>query len=146
MAKFNPMDLIMGAMMHANPVVGMIGSIVSSVVGQAATSTLSGSKVGNANDGVSLPAVADVAKQVMDQVNDKLQAAGATIAPVKSGWLSKINWVQLAGPASSLAAAYGLDLPAGKIVGLVIAVQTVQSVVTWIMRTWFTRSVTKASA
>jgi hypothetical protein len=139
MGKLNPIDLLMGAAMHANPLVGMIGGIVSNVVGQAVMPA-------DPAKPSATPAPAAVAQAVMDTVAQKIESAGVTLAPTKSAWLSKINWVQLAGPTASLLAAWGLDLSPGQITGLVIAVQTVQSIVTWIMRTWFTRAVTKASA
>jgi hypothetical protein len=138
-SKLGPLDLLMGAALHANPLVGMIGGIVSNVIGQQSAPSADAAKP-------TPPAPAAVAQAVMDVVADKLDAAGATIVPTKPAWLSKINWVQLAGPIASLAAAYGLDLSAGQISGLVIAVQTVQSIVTWILRTWFTTALTPGAA
>ena len=72
------------------------------------------------------------AAKVMDAVAVQAEASGLTVVPVKSGWVSKINWVQFAGPMCSLLAAFGLALKPDELVGLVVALQTVQSIATWI--------------
>ena len=133
MAKFNPIGVVMGAAMHGNAVAGMVGAIVAE--------TLQHPDVPMAKEHVG----AATAK-VMDAVAARAEAGGLTVVPVKSGWVSKINWVQFAGPVCSLLAAFGLALKPDELVGLVVAVQTVQSVATWIIRTWFTRAVTRSAA
>ena len=133
MAKFNPIGVVMGAAMHGNAVAGIVGAIVAE--------TLRRPDVPIANEHVGAAAA-----KVMDAVAAQAAAGGLTVAPVKSGWLSKINWVQFAGPLCSLLAAFGLALKPDELVGLVVAVQTVQSVATWIIRTWFTRAVTRSAA
>ena len=133
MAKFDPMGVVMGAALHSNPIAGMVGAIVAE--------TLRRPDVPIAKEHVGAAAA-----KVTDAVAVHAAAAGLTVVPVKSGWISKINWVQFAGPACSLLAAFGLDLKPDALVGLVVAVQTVQSIVTWIMRTWFTHAVTRSAA
>jgi hypothetical protein len=133
MTKFNPMGIVLGAAMHANPVAGMVGAIV--------TETLQRPDVPIAKTHVDTTSA-----KVMEAVAAQAEASGLTLAPVKSGWVSKINWVQFAGPACSLLAAFGLNLKADELVGLVVAVQTAQSIVTWIIRTWFTRALTRSAA
>lgn len=65
---------------------------------------------------------------------------------VKSAWYSKINWTQMVGPAVSVAAFFGLNLSADDMAKVIIGVQAVQSIVTVIMKTFFTTTVTPSSA
>jgi hypothetical protein len=133
MTRFNPIGIVVGAAMHSNPVAGMVGAIVAETL-QRPDVPLAKEHVGAA------------AAKVMDAVAAQAEAGGLTVAPVKSGWASKINWVQFAGPLCSLLAAFGLALKPDELVGLVVAVQTVQSIATWVIRTWFTRAVTRSAA
>jgi len=132
MTKIDPLGALVGAALHANPVASMIGTIVAD--------TLARPDVPLAKEQVGA-----VAAKVVDAVAAQATAGGLTVVPVKSGWASKINWVQLAGPACSLLAAFGLNLAPDQLVGFVVAVQSVQSVVTWILRTWFTHAITQSS-
>ena len=132
MTKIDPMGALMGAALHANPVASLIGTIVAD--------TLARPDVPLAKEHVGA-----VAAKVVDAVAAQAEAGGLTLVPIKSGWASKINWVQLAGPACSLLAAFGLNLAPDQLVGFVVAVQSVQSVVTWILRTWFTHAMTQSS-
>lgn len=65
--------------------------------------------------------------------------------PVKSAWASKTVWLQIAGPIASVLAAWGLQLSPEQLVEVVMGIQTVQSVATWIIKTWFTKTVTPSS-
>jgi hypothetical protein len=65
---------------------------------------------------------------------------------VKSAWASKINWTQGVGLAASLLAMRGVDLPPETQAQIVVAIQAVVGVATWVARTWFTTSVTPAAA
>src|SRR3954468_10687762 len=105
MTKFNPIGVVMGAAMHSNPVAGMVGAIVAE--------TLQRPEVPIAKEHIGAAAA-----KVMDAVAAHAEASGLTVAPVKSGWVSKINWVQFAGPACSLLAAFGLSLKPDELVGL----------------------------
>jgi len=67
----------------------------------------------------------------------------------KSAWTSKINWTQAIGLlASSLVFITGgkINLSFEEQAMLVTAIQAVQSVVTWVLKTWFTPTITPASA
>jgi len=64
----------------------------------------------------------------------------------KSAWLSKINWTQVVSFAASIAAVKGINLDADTQVYVVMAIQGIQGVVTWVLKTWFTPSITPASA
>lgn len=132
MSKVNPMAGVLGAAMPGNPLAGMVGAIVAD--------TLRHPDVPIAKEHIGAAAA-----RVVDAVAAHAEAGGLTLAPVKSGWLSKINWVQFAGPLCSLLAAFGLALKPDELVGLVVAVQTVQAIATWIIRTWFTRAVTRSA-
>lgn len=63
----------------------------------------------------------------------------------KSSWLSKINWTQIVGLIATVIGLFGFDLPMEQQVELVAAIQAIQAAVTIIMRTWFTKKLTKAS-
>lgn len=92
---------------------------------------------------VSMPDAHKAAGEVIAAVKS---APDIAIVPVKSPWLSKINWLQAAGIASSVAAGFGLNLPTDQIVAIVVGIQAVQSVVTVVTKTFFTNSVTASSA
>jgi hypothetical protein len=66
--------------------------------------------------------------------------------PVKSATSSKINWVALLGPVTSMLAWWGLNVTPEVLLAIVMGVQAGQSVITMILRTFFSKSVTPASA
>lgn len=67
--------------------------------------------------------------------------------PVKEAWFSKVNWVQLAGPVATLLVWLGVPgITPEMLVAVFAAIQTLQSFVTIILRTWFTTELTMASA
>jgi hypothetical protein len=80
-----------------------------------------------------------------------LEEGGATMAaqtanvPVKSAWLSKINWTSAGAAATSLIIALGIDIPADKKAAILSGLTIAQSVLTWIFRTWFNASVPPSS-
>ncbi len=67
------------------------------------------------------------------------------VVPVKSAYTSKINITQLIGVAAMLASYFGLPLTPDQLAGIVTAIGTAQGVVTWIMKTWFSKSVVASS-
>jgi len=73
----------------------------------------------------------------------------ATVAvAVESGWWSKINWTQAVGFASSgmtLAFGYKSAIPADTQLAIVAAIQSAQTVATWVFKTWFTKTVSPSS-
>lgn len=68
------------------------------------------------------------------------------LVDVKSAWLSKINMAQAVGLIASLLAVKGIDLPPETQAQIVVGVQALVSVATWVARTWFTTSVTPSVA
>lgn len=68
------------------------------------------------------------------------------IVPVKPAITSKINWTQFIGVAAMLASYFGLPLTADQLAGILAAIGTAQGVITWVIKTWFTNSVTPSSA
>lgn len=67
------------------------------------------------------------------------------VVDVKSAWHSKINWVAVPTAILSFLAAVGLA-PTDQIREIIMAVGSIGTpLVIWVMRTWFTQSVTKAS-
>jgi hypothetical protein len=76
-------------------------------------------------------------------------APSVVAADVKSSFLSKINWTQAVGVGVSCAVVLGCnkcDMPVATQAELVLAIQSLQGVATWIMRTWFTTRITAASS
>ncbi len=92
---------------------------------------------------VPAPQATSAAHEIVKAVEESKDIA---IVQVKSAWTSKINWVQAAGLVASAAAYFGLQLTADQVLGVIAAIQTVTAVVTWVVKTWFSNSVTSASA
>ena len=66
------------------------------------------------------------------------------LANVRTAWLSKINWTQAVGAAASvlvLASGGAYNIPPEQQAIIVATIQGVQSIVTWILRTWFNSTV-----
>lgn len=76
-------------------------------------------------------------------------SAPATVAvATQSAWASKINWTQAVGifaTVIALATMNKVSIPAEQQATIVAVIQGVASLVTWIQRTWFTKTVTPAS-
>ena len=64
---------------------------------------------------------------------------------VKSSWASKINWTQALAFLAMLFTMFGIDLPQDVQTEVVAGIVAGQSVLTWVLRTWFTTSITYAS-
>jgi hypothetical protein len=67
----------------------------------------------------------------------------------KSAWLSKINWTQAVGITASILAvitAGEYNIPPEQQVAIVGVIQGIQSVLTWVLKTWFTPTITPASS
>ena len=131
MPKFNPLDAAIGVA-GMNPVGGVVGAIVGQVLKRHDVPM----------DNADVPATV---QKVASAMAEQAVTGGIAVVPVKSGWFSKINWVQFAGPVCSVLAAFGLSLKPDELVGLIVAVQTVQSIATWVIRQWFTKSVTASA-
>lgn len=68
--------------------------------------------------------------------------------PVKSAWESKINWAQAVGVAATAIALFTgnrFEIPAEQQVVIVGVIQGIQAVATWVIKTWFTPTVSSAS-
>lgn len=71
------------------------------------------------------------------------------VVPVKSAWLSKINWTQaVSGFAMILGFVTGnaVSLTADQQGALIVVIGLIGNIVTFVMKTWFTKSVTPSSA
>jgi hypothetical protein len=74
-------------------------------------------------------------------------AASVTV-PTKSAWLSKINWTQgVSSLAMVLTLVSGgtLNLTADQQTAMIVTVGVVGDIATWVIKTWFTPTVTPAS-
>lgn len=65
---------------------------------------------------------------------------------VKSAWWSKVNWTQLIAMIASAGVLFGLNISPEDQAKIVATIQAVSSLATIIMRTWFTTTITPASA
>ncbi len=65
---------------------------------------------------------------------------------VKSAWLSKINWTQFVAFIAMLLTMFGIDLPPETQASILAAIVAGSSVITWVLKTFFTNTVTPASA
>ena len=75
------------------------------------------------------------------------------VVDVKSAWLSKINWGEAVKAVALLGAIWGFPLPDSVqhnavvgLQGLTTAIVAGGAIYTWVVRTWFTTSVTPQSA
>lgn len=67
------------------------------------------------------------------------------VVPVKSAWLSKINWGVAIGLVASAASFFGLDLDADTQAKAQMAITGAMGVYVWLMKTFFTTTVTPAA-
>ena len=67
------------------------------------------------------------------------------VVPVKSSWLSKINWTQIAGAAVTLLTTNAFGLDDATQVKVLAGVQIAQSAATIVLRTWYNGTVSPAS-
>lgn len=65
--------------------------------------------------------------------------------PVRTAWASKINWTQAVSLLATLLALRGFSLDADTQVAIIATIQGVQTVATWVFRTFFNKSVSPAS-
>lgn len=68
---------------------------------------------------------------------------------VQSAWASKINWTQAIGIGASILAVvsgHKYEVPVETQLSLVAGIQGAQAVVTWIIKTWFNKTITPAVA
>lgn len=63
----------------------------------------------------------------------------------KSAWLSKINWTQAVGIAAMAAAYFGVNIDDATKAELVALIGSLTAVITWVLRTFFTKKLTHAS-
>ena len=72
----------------------------------------------------------------------------SVIVPTKSAWLSKINWTQGVSSAAmvlTLVSGGKLNLSADQQTAIIVTIGVVGDVSTWVIKTWFTPTVTPGS-
>lgn len=97
-----------------------------------------------AQEGVSLRHLPQEHEKKMADLTPPITVAVLT----ESSWWSKTNWTQAVSMASSLltlAFGYKYTIPVETQLAIVAAIQSIQSIATWIFKTWFTQTVTPAS-
>lgn len=71
--------------------------------------------------------------------------ANDVVVPVKSAWTSKINITQAVALLATLLATFGIDMPEDVRVGIITVIATANPIITWVLQTWFTKSVTRSA-
>ena len=84
-------------------------------------------------------------KKVEEAISDAVSDGDVALVNVKSSWKSKIEWTAL-GSAVLIILSQFVDIDAKEQAAIVTVIGLVASVSTWVMRRWFTTSVTKSSA
>ncbi len=73
------------------------------------------------------------------------EVGSSVVVPVKSAMTSKINWIQILGVIGMLGSFFGLPFPAETQAAVATSIGVVVQVITFITRTWFTKSVVASS-
>ena len=68
------------------------------------------------------------------------------LVAVKSAWLSKINWAQAVSFAAMLATMFGFSIPPEVQAQILAVIVAGTSIMTWLLRTFFNKTVTPAVA
>jgi hypothetical protein len=85
----------------------------------------------------------------MSSTTDTKTTTTVAQVDVQSAWMSRINWTQaVAIGASLLVFMTGgkINIPVEAQVGIVTAIQAVSGVVTWVLKTFFTKTITPSVA
>lgn len=72
-------------------------------------------------------------------------ATDLATVPVKSAWLSKINWTQAVAVVAALLTMFGFTLTPEQQAAIAVTITVIQALITWILKTWFTPTVSAAS-
>lgn len=69
----------------------------------------------------------------------------AVVVPVKSAWYSKINWTQGIALLAMAGTFFGFDFDAKTQAEVLAGIIGIQSAVTWLLKTFFTNTVTPSA-
>lgn len=75
-------------------------------------------------------------------------APSTAVVDVKSAWASKVNWTQAVGVTATALALFSgnkYQIPPETQVAIIAGIQGIQAAVTWVVKTWFTPTVSAAS-
>lgn len=89
--------------------------------------------------------VKDVGFATAKVVEAVARDSSLTVAPVKSPAASAINWTQIIAIIASVLVLFGINIPLDTQLAFVALIQAAQSVLTFVLRTWFSPSVTTTS-
>lgn len=82
----------------------------------------------------------------MSDFSGRVLTPGDTVrVPVTSAWASKINWTQGVTGAAVILAYFGINLDPATQAAILAVIAGANVVGTWVLRTWFTTSVTPAA-
>lgn len=99
-----------------------------------------------AHPSVTTVAMADAPKAASEVASAVQSSPDIAIVPVKSALASKINWTQLVMIAAMILAMFGLNITPAEQAAIVTTLGVVGGLITIVVKTWFTNSVTSASA
>lgn len=89
------------------------------------------------------PAAPQTAHEIMQAVRNSPDVA---MVPVKSAWTSKLNWKSGVALAAAFLAIFGIEVTPQEQAAILAGIIAISEVASVIIRTWFTTSVTAASA
>lgn len=76
----------------------------------------------------------------------KEKPMGNVVAEVKSAWASKVNWTLAITFILNAAAFFGIGIPADVKDAVMVIVTALGTIIAWVIRTWFTTSISAPSA
>lgn len=130
MSGFNPLALLTGIALHANPVAGIALDVAESVISTLPIAQQSAAR--------------STAKAAANQVLAKAPVP-ITVTPVKSVWTSKINWMCLLGVALAIPGVFNRPVDPTVVDTVTQFASVGLFPLIALVRTFFTRSVLKPS-
>lgn len=83
---------------------------------------------------------------VTDAIVGEIANKNLAVVPTKSAWLSKINWTQALAVLAMALAYFGIDLDVKTQAAILAAIIPIQAVITWVLKTFFSNTVTPSAA
>lgn len=73
------------------------------------------------------------------------QSGDLATVEVKSAWASKVNWTQAIAAGAMILAYFGINLDANTQAAVLALIVALQSITTFVIKTWFSPTVTPSS-
>jgi formate-dependent nitrite reductase membrane component NrfD len=125
--------------------VDAVPSFLKGVAGAVITETII--RTLDRND-VPVPAseVMETSNKVVDAINEDIAEQKVAIVPVQSEWFSKTVWTQIVGVGLMLLTMFGVDIDPQLQSEIVSAIVAVVGVLTFVLKKWFTSTITASSS